>query len=108
MPVQSCVVLRGAAAGAGLAGTVCAEQSVAPANANAANANLGIQRFMMSSADGDVVAAFCPAIVGPVIGEMMIRRKTGSDNGCARNAWSCVAGRGSCRNMAWPAATAVA
>jgi hypothetical protein len=108
MPLQSCVAPRGAAAGAGLVETVCAQQSVAPVNASVANASLGAQCFMMFSADGDVVAAFSPATVDPVIGEMMIRRKTDSDTAPACDASSSVAGCGSCRNMGSPPATAPA
>ena len=47
MPLQSCVAPRGASAGAP-PGAVWAQHSV-PVNASAANANLGVQRFMTSS-----------------------------------------------------------
>jgi hypothetical protein len=70
MPLQSYVAPE----------AVCAKPSVAPPNARAAAiASLGAQTFMMFSGRIYVVAAFCRGASGAVIGQMMIRRKTGAD-----------------------------
>jgi hypothetical protein len=41
---------------------------------------------MMASERRNVVTAFCRAATGPVIGQMMIRRKTHSDSPLGRDA----------------------
>src|SRR6185295_15222110 len=69
MPLQSCVA----------AGAVCAKQSVALPNASAAIAILGSQTFMTFSVKIHIVTAFCRGASAAVIGQMMIRRKTGAD-----------------------------